>query len=447
MRRLLDRGVEAVWSADGARMAYHESSAGDPIFIADGAGRDAHRIFAGSPGTHAHYLTWSPDGRFIYFVGGVPPNEMDIWRVPTAGGAAERVTTHNADVAYPAFVDSRTLIYRARAEAGSEPSLYAIDVEHPRPIRASLGVEQYLSVSASADGRRLVATVANPTSGLWTVPITNEMVGEPSASPVTVPNVRALFPRFTRDAIWYLSSDGGASGVWRRTDEGAREAWHSRPDDHPGPPAPSPDGRLVSFVARREGRGRLFVMDQDGTNMRALASELDVRDAPTWSPDGTWIAVATGDRLLKVPVDGSSPALLVDGPARLPVWSPDGRFIAYSESIQGGPAYPVKAVTPEGKPFPLPTFSARRSGDRYRIMPNGRQVVYVIGDYGRQDFWLIDLDTGARRQLTNLPRGMSIQGFDIAADGSRILFDRVRENSDVVLIELPSASDARPGRS
>jgi Tol biopolymer transport system component len=438
MRRLLDRGVEAVWSADGSRMAYHESSAGDPIFVADAAGRDAHRIFAGTPGTHAHYLTWSPDGRFIYFVGGVPPDEMDIWRVPAAGGPAERLTTHNADVAYPAFVDNRTLIYRARAETGSEPSLYAIDVDRPRPIRASLGVEQYLSVSASADGRRLVATVANPSSGLWTIPITNGIVTEESAAPVIVPNVRALFPRFSRNATWYLSSDGGATGVWRLNREGAREAWHSRPDDQPGAPAPSPDGRLVSFVSRRDGRGRLSVMDQDGTNVRTLASDLDVRDAPAWSPDGQWIAVATGDRLLKVPVDGGSPTLLIEGSARLPVWSPDGRFIAYSESIQGGPAYPVKAVTPEGKPFALPTFSARRSGDRYRIMPDGRQVVFVIGDYGRQDFWLIDLETGARRQLTNLRRGMSIQGFDIAADGSRILFDRVRENSDIVLIELPS---------
>jgi Tol biopolymer transport system component len=180
-------------------------------------------------------------------------------------------------------------------------------------------------------------------------------------------------------------------------------------------------------------------MNADGPNTRAIAESLDVRDAPTWSPDGNWIGVATGDRLLKVPADGGAPVLLVAGPARIPIWSPDGRFILYSESIEGGPGYPVKAVTPGGEPFPVPSFSVRRSGDRYRVMPDGRKVVYVVGDYGRQDFWLVDLEGGARRQLTTLQPGFTIQGFDVSADGSRILFDRLRENSDAVLIDLASA--------
>jgi hypothetical protein len=33
--------------------------------------------------------------------------------------------------------------------------------------------------------------------------------------------------------------------------------------------------------------------------------------------------------------------------------------------------------------------------------------------------------------------GESILGFDVSPDGKRVLFERVRENSDVVLIELP----------
>jgi Tol biopolymer transport system component len=130
---------------------------------------------------------------------------------------------------------------------------------------------------------------------------------------------------------------------------------------------------------------------------------------------------------------------LIEGPARLPIWSPDGRFILYSESIQGGPGYPVKAVTPDGQPFPLPPIAVRRSGDRYRVLPSGGQVVFITGDYGRQDFWLVDLESGARRKLTNLQPGLPIQGFDISPDGTRIVFDRVREKSDVVLIDLPPA--------
>jgi hypothetical protein len=63
--------------------------------------------------------------------------------------------------------------------------------------------------------------------------------------------------------------------------------------------------------------------------------------------------------------------------------------------------------------------------------------VVKLGGFRRQDFWVFDLATGARRQLTRLRPGESIVRFDVSPDGKRILFERVRENSDVVLIELP----------
>jgi hypothetical protein len=37
--------------------------------------------------------------------------------------------------------------------------------------------------------------------------------------------------------------------------------------------------------------------------------------------------------------------------------------------------------------------------------------------------------------LTDVTR---IQSFDITPDGKQIVFDRVRENSDIVLIDIPA---------
>ena len=59
------------------------------------------------------------------------------------------------------------------------------------------------------------------------------------------------------------------------------------------------------------------------------------------------------------------------------------------------------------------------------------------GGFRRQDFHLLDLTTGQTRQLTRLRGGESLLRFDVSPDGRQILFERVRENSDVVLIELP----------
>ena len=53
-----------------------------------------------------------------------------------------------------------------------------------------------------------------------------------------------------------------------------------------------------------------------------------------------------------------------------------------------------------------------------------------------QDFWLLDLATMKSRPLTRLQNRGAMRTFDITLDGKQIVFDRLRENSDVVLIEL-----------
>ena len=50
---------------------------------------------------------------------------------------------------------------------------------------------------------------------------------------------------------------------------------------------------------------------------------------------------------------------------------------------------------------------------------------------------MLDLATGQQRQLTKLRPGFDIKSFDVSPDGKQILFDRYRENSDIVLIDLP----------
>jgi Tol biopolymer transport system component len=99
----------------------------------------------------------------------------------------------------------------------------------------------------------------------------------------------------------------------------------------------------------------------------------------------------------------------------------------------------VKAVTPDGVPFALPSalLLVDRLGDSYRFVPSGEKLVVKLGGFRRQDFWLFDVRTGERRQLTRLRPGQSVNRFDVSPDGKRILFERVRENSDVALIELP----------
>jgi hypothetical protein len=58
------------------------------------------------------------------------------------------------------------------------------------------------------------------------------------------------------------------------------------------------------------------------------------------------------------------------------------------------------------------------------------------GNVSHKDFWSVDLETGRERQLTTLRPGSAIGDFDLSPDGREILFDRTREQSDIVLFEL-----------
>jgi serine/threonine protein kinase/Tol biopolymer transport system component len=447
LRPFLKTSVMAVWSPDGSHVAYHETTGGDPIFVADADGGNARRVFVGQSGNHCHHLSWSPDGRYIYFSYGIPPDEMDIWRVPAAGGPAERLTTHNSRVGYPTLLDDRTLVYVATADDGTGPWLYLMDLETGKRERVTSGVEHYISIAASrqvaGQPTRLVATVSNPTVGLWWVPIAPVAVAEDSAARLAVPTSRSAAPRFAPDgSLLYLASRSGADGIWRLGASGAAEIWKPNDGSVAGPVGASPDGRELCFAVRRNGRSTLQCMSGDGGNARTVASSLDVRGAPSWSPDGKWIAIGAKDgaavRLYKVPVAGGEPVRLVDSVSSNPVWSPNGQFIVYSGTPRARSVL-VKAVTPDGQPYPLPDLTVDRLGDSYRFLPDGKALVVKEGGFRRQNFSLVDLETGRRRQLTALKAGEQLLRFDVSPDGKRLVFERMRENSDIALITLPSS--------
>jgi hypothetical protein len=359
--------------------------------------------------------------------------------MPSSGGVRERVTQHNAPVSFLAPLDSRTLLYVAQAADRSGPWLWALDVERKISHRASSGLEQYGSVASSADGRRIVATMVNQTTSLWTVPLLGRLAEERDIRPFQLPAVRARAPRFRGTALFYLSARGTGDGLWRFHDGKTSEIWKGSDGALDEPAAISRDGQHVVFTLRRDGRRRLTLMSAEGTGAQALAASIDVRNAADWSLDGRWIVTggrddAQGEGLFKVPVDGGAPVRLATGAAANPVVSPDGSLIMYV-GPQIGSRSQLLAVRPDGSPVPLPLLHVAPGREQaHRFLPDGTGLVYA--SLSRRDFWVLDLSTKISRQVVRLSDEGS-RTFDITPDGKHIVFDRVRENSNIVLIELP----------
>jgi serine/threonine protein kinase/Tol biopolymer transport system component len=436
-----EKAVEVEWSPDHTRTVYHPSDPGDPFFVADRSGSNPRKICGEQPGIHEHFPTWSPDGRWIYFMHGIPATfDTDISRVSASGGAPERLTNLHSLVSYPAFLNDRTLLYTAKRPDGEGSALYGMDVERKIPHLISFGLEEYLSIDASADGRRLVATVARPDRNLWTVPISDRVADDSAAQRYRIPSVRASGPCFGPGYVLYLSSRGGPNGVWKFMGGTETELWSGSDGPVMWSPAVSPDGSRIAFVVRKDRQAHLYVMASDGTNPRPLVPTLDVRDAPSWSSDGKWIAVAASaggkdQPLFRIPADGGAPVPLVGGVAYGPVCSPDGRFIVYAEGHQGR-AMQLKAVTPDGRPFPLPEVWVGRTNP-FRFTPDGKALLIMRGETREQNFWRLDFASQKLTRITDFKPGFETRGFDVSPDGKTILFDRYRENADVVLIDLP----------
>ncbi len=125
---------------------------------------------------------------------------------------------------------------------------------------------------------------------------------------------------------------------------------------------------------------------------------------------------------------------IVDGEALNPVWSPDGSLIVYAgEQVRS--IAPLRAIRPDGQPVEIPEIEILRAGERMRFLPDASGLVYMQGLQPSQDFWLLDLTTMTSRRLTQLDPIATMRTFDITPDGREIVFDRLHEESDIVLIE------------
>ena len=222
--------------------------------------------------------------------------------------------------------------------------------------------------------------------------------------------------------------DGEPVEVWN----GARGALHA-------PPAISSDGRSV-IVRRIDGKLRLHVISTDGA-AHPLTDKVDARGTASWSPDGNWVVtggsdVGRNEGLFKVPAGGGEPTRIFSGTALDPVWSPVGDMILYSGK-NTGPLADLHAVRPDGTPIELPKIQLRVEGERYRFLPGRTTFVYMQGYSPAQDFYLLDLATNRTAAAAHASeRKRAMRTFDITPDGKRIVFDRLRENSDIVLIDL-----------
>jgi Tol biopolymer transport system component len=441
-RPYLEGVAEAVWSPDGNQIAYHTPGAGDPLFVADGKSLSrSPPILVAPAGLHSHFPQWA-SGNLIYFVKGALPDRLDVWRVGVKDLALERITSQPARLTYPVLLDQHTLLYLASAPDGSGPWLYGMNVERRIPHRLTSGVEQYTSLAASANGRRVIATVSEAERTLWRVSLVDGAENESSPARMSLATGTGFAPRQGPGYLLYVAAAGTGESIWKISGAAALQVWASGDARIIGGPAISADGRFIAFSVRQHDRSLLYTMASDGSRIRVVSDALELRGAPAFAPDGLSVTSAVEEKgvphLFRFPLEATSPAALVGAYSVDPLWSPDGRLVIYS-GADIGTQFTVEASTAQGAKYRLPPLTLTRGARHLALLPGGRKLVFLQGDIRHKNLWMVDLGTGATQQLTHMPVDFDVRDFDISTDGREAILERAQARSHVVAIDRPIA--------
>src|SRR3990172_6228140 len=108
-------------------------------------------------------------------------------------------------------------------------------------------------------------------------------------------------------------------------------------------PSASPDGGKIAFASNRSGYWDLYLLDLGSGDTSQLTDTPDYEGAPTWSPDGVFMAFeAYVDDNLEIvvgpaqePLKDSVRLTTSSASDHAPAWAPDGRHIAFISTQNG----------------------------------------------------------------------------------------------------------------
>jgi Tol biopolymer transport system component len=155
------------------------------------------------------------------------------------------------------------------------------------------------------------------------------------------------------------------------------------------------------FVASADGHPRLWLRPLDQTTAQPLLGTEGAK-CPFWSPDSRSIGFFADAKLKRIDVAAGPPQVLAGAPFGLGgTWNRDGVIVFVPSALR--PLYRIPASG--GDPVAITRPDPPRQWGHYypQFLPDGRHLLYLVGDGSDQGIYLASLDSAETRRLIAVP--------------------------------------------
>jgi len=434
-------------SQDGKRIAYVESQGGQ-LWIRDVDSEEAHPV----PGAvNVYQAFWSPDNRFIGYAqgrgcafgpcdlvripveGGTPilitkvqgfrraafsadgetvlygSSPAGLFTVPTRGGASTRVIAH-PHLEHPSFLDlpggRRAYLYQTAVPGTPPPTPHSVYItvvgeSKPRLVVATTSPNPYPAYSST--GHIIYTDGIGENSTLWALPYSlAKLAATGKAFPIAQ---HAGSPMVSRTGALVYGDVPSDRWQLKWVDRsGATLSTIGEPQPQDGPSL-SPDGKRLAV----EDAGTfhdLWVYDLGNGTRTRLFYGAYVDSHMRWTPSGEEITFGSRQNgkadILSKAIDGNGePKLLTESqwPQIAPDWSPGQKFLIYFTAAPQSKSWLIyQERHPDGTSGEPVVFSKTPFNESLpRFSPDGRFVAYVSDESGRNEVYVRDFPSGARK--------------------------------------------------